>query len=168
MQKKFNIGIDCAGYVQLAFIFAFTGKHDDARCNIDSSKLREDLGLKARRSWENLAYLPKKHFTEVGLLNGQTGDLLVLAWRKGERDWHTVIVVEHTVSGDIHTFEVDASWGFLYGDDAAGVARRQFVHDRSAGKWWDIHPITGAKVNENSIGPYKEHPIKGMYRAKQK
>lgn len=168
MQKKFNIGIDCAGYVQLAFIFAFTGKHDDARCNLDSSKLREDLGFKARRSWENLAYLPKKHFTEVGFLNGQTGDLLVLAWRKGERDWHTVIVVEHTVSGDIHTFEVDASWGFLYGDDAAGVARRKFVHDRSAGKWWDIHPITGAKVNENSIGPYKEHPIKGMYRAKQK
>ena len=168
LQEKFNIGIDCAGYVQLAFIYAFTGNHDNARCNLNSLKLREDLGLNAKRSWENLAYLPKKHFIEVGFLNGKTGDLLVLAWRKRERDWHTVIVVDHTVSGDLHTFVVDASWGFLYGEDAAGVARRKFMYDRSTGKWWDNHPIAGTKVNENSIGPYKEHPIKGMYRAKQK
>ena len=168
LQKKFNIGIDCAGYVQLAFIYAFIGKHDDARCNLHSSKLREDLGLKAKRSWENLAYLPKKHFTEVGFLNGKTGDLLVLGWRKGERDWHTLIVVDHTVSGDLHTFVIDASWGFLYGEDVAGVARRIFKHDRSTGRWWDIHPIDGTNVNENSIGPYNEHPIEGMYRAKLK
>ncbi len=170
LQQKFNIGIDCAGYVQLAFIYAFTGKHDDAICNLGASKLREDLGLKPKRSWENLANLPKKHFTEVGFLNGQTGDLLVLAWRKEERDWHTVIVVEHTFSGDLHTFVVDSSWGFLYGPDAAGVARRTFMHDKSTGMWWDIHPINkGTKKEfENLIGPYNEHPIKGMYRAKQK
>lgn len=168
LQRKFNMGIDCAGYVQLAFIYAFTGKHDHARCNLDTSKLRVHLGLTPRRSWENLASLPKKHFTEVGFLNGQTGDLLVLAWRKDERDWHIVIIVDHTVAGDVHTFLVDASWGFLYGDDAAGVARRKFMYDRSTGRWWDIHPINGTKVNENPIGPYKEHPIKGMYRAKQR
>ena len=168
LQAKFNIGIDCAGYVQLAFIFAFTGKHDDARCNLASSKFREELGLKSKRSDENLSDLPSKHFKEVGFLNGQTGDLLVLAWRQGERDWHTVIVVDHTVSGDVHTFLVDASWGFLYGDDAAGIARRTLEFDRSTGKWWDIHPIDGTKVNENSIGPYMGHPIKGMYRAKEK
>ncbi len=167
----------------MAFIYAFTGKHDHAICNLDASKLREDLGLKPRRSWENLANLPKKHFAEVGFLKGQTGDLLVLAWRKGEREWHTVIVVDHTVSGDLHTFVVDASWGFLYGEDAAGVARRELVHDTSTGKWWDISPVDvppdrrpcgmenvkkGDKVCENTIGPYNGHPIKEMYRAKQK
>ncbi|HEY4865169.1 MAG TPA: trypsin-like peptidase domain-containing protein [Candidatus Dormibacteraeota bacterium] len=168
LQTKFNIGIDCAGYVQLAFIYAFTGEHDDARCNLGSSKPRENLGLKAKRSDENLAALPAKHFTEVGFLNGQTGDLLVLAWRKGERDWHTVIIVDHLVADDVHTFVVDASWGFLYGSDAAGVARRKLVFDTSTGNWWDVHPIDGTKVNENSTGPYKGHPIKGMYRAKEK
>jgi V8-like Glu-specific endopeptidase len=168
LQRKFNVGIDCAGYVQLAFIYAFTGEHDAAVCNLRSSKLREDLGLKAKRSDENLADLPAKHFAEVGFLNGQTGDLLVLARRKGERDWHTVIVVDHTVSGDVHTLLVDASWGFLYGTDAAGVARRKLAFDKSTGKWWDIHPIDGTKVNENSIGPYRGHPIKGMYRGRQK
>ena len=76
--------------------------------------------------------------------------------------------MDHTVSGDLHTFEVDASWGFRYGEDAAGVARRKFKYDKSAGKWWDIHPINGTREFENSIGPYNEHPIKGMYRAKQK
>ena len=166
LQRKFNIGIDCGGYVQLAFIFAFTGKHDDASCNVRSLKLREDLGLKSLRSDENLADLPAPHFTEVGFLNGQTGDLLVLGWRKGERDWHTVIVVDHSVSGDIHTFLVDASWGFLYEADAAGVARRKLMFDKSTGTWWDVDPRDGTKANPNSIGPYMGHPIKGMYRAK--
>jgi hypothetical protein len=76
--------------------------------------------------------------------------------------------VDHLVSHDVHTFVVDASWGFLYGSDAAGVARRRLVFDRSTGNWWDVHPIDGTKVNENPTGPYKGHPIKGMYRAKEK
>jgi hypothetical protein len=42
------------------------------------------------------------------------------------------------------------------------------MHDKSTGIWWDIHPIDGTKVNENPTGPYNGHPIKGMYRAKEK
>jgi V8-like Glu-specific endopeptidase len=164
LQSEFNIGIDCAGYVQLAFIYAFTLKHDDARCNLATSRLRQGLGLKAKRSDENLAALPSTQFTEVGFLNGQTGDLFVLAWRKGEHDWHTVIVVDHTIVNDVHTFLVDASWGHLYGEDAAGIQRRELVFDKTAGRWWDV--IGGKKENENTIGPYNGHPIKGMYRAK--
>jgi hypothetical protein len=164
LQSEFNIGIDCAGYVQLAFIYAFTGKHDDARCNLATSALRQGLGLKAKRSEENLAALSSAQFTEVGFLNGQTGDLLVLAWRKGEHDWHTVIIVEHTVTGNVHTFLVDASWGHLYGDDAAGIQRRKLMFDETTKVWWDV--IDGNKENENPIGPYNGHPIKGMYRAK--
>jgi len=166
LQSEFSIGIDCAGYVQLAFIYAFTRKHDDARCNLATSRLRQGLGLKAKRSDENLAALPSAHFTEVGFLNGRTGDLLVLAWRKDEHDWHTVIVVDHTIVNDIHTFLVDASWGRIYGPDAAGIQRREFVFDKKAGLWWDV--IDGKKMekSESTIGPYKGHPIKGMYRAK--
>jgi hypothetical protein len=166
LQSEFNIGIDCAGYVQLAFIYAFTGKHDDARCNLATSTLRQGLGLKAKRSDENLAALPATQFTEVGFLNGRTGDLFVLAWRQGEHDWHTVIVVDHTVSNDVHTFLVDASWGRLYGEDYAGIQRRELVHDKAAGVWWDV--IDGNKKNESPVGPYNGHPIKGMYRPKVK
>jgi hypothetical protein len=38
----------------------------------------------------------------------------------------------------VHTFTVDASWGYLYGEDAAGVQRRELVYDKKAGKWWDL------------------------------
>jgi hypothetical protein len=32
---------------------------------------------------------------------------------------------------DVHTFTVDASWGYLYGEDAAGVQRRELVYDKA-------------------------------------
>jgi hypothetical protein len=39
LQRKFKVGIDCAGYVQLAFIFAFTGSDNDP------ARTRKSLGL---------------------------------------------------------------------------------------------------------------------------
>ena len=81
---------------------------------------------------------------------------------------HTVIIAEHTKSGNVHKYLVDASWGFLYGDIASGISRRTFVFDASTSEWSDIHPISGNKVFTNSIGPYKNHPIKGVYRARRK
>jgi hypothetical protein len=165
LQREFKMGIDCAGYVQLAFIFAFMGNDDDTR------KVRLNLGLDQRRGYEKLASLPSSHFKKVAVTDAQTGDLFVLKPRadSGDRAWHTVIVVDHTVSRTIHSFLVDASWGTdLYGLDAGGVARRTLIHDASSGKWWDVHPINGTKAHENSTGPYNGHPIHGMYRAKQK
>ncbi len=165
LQRKFKVGIDCAGYVQLAFIFAFTGSDNDP------ARTRKSLGLHEKRGWEALRSLPASHFTQVRVVEGRTGDLLVLKPRadSNDRAWHTVIVVERTVATNQHTFLVDASWGVdLYGDDAGGVARRKFVHDTSSGAWWDIHPVSGRKVHENAIGPYDGHPIHGMFRAKHK
>ena len=165
LQRKFKVGIDCAGYVQLAFMFAFTGSDNDP------ARTRKSLGLHEKRGWEALRSLPTSHFTRVRVVEGQTGDLLVLKPRadSNDRAWHTVIVVERTVATTRHTFLVDASWGVdLYGDDAGGVARRKFVHDTSSGTWWDIHPVSGSKVHENAIGPYDGHPIHGMFRPKHK
>jgi hypothetical protein len=165
LQREFKMGIDCAGYVQLAFIFAFMGSDKDTK------KVRLNLGLHERRGYEKLASLPSSHFKKVAVTDAWTGDLFVLKPRadSADRAWHTVIVVDHTISGTIHSFLVDASWGTdLYGLDAGGVARRKLMHDASSGKWWDLHPINGTKAHENSTGPYDGHPIHGMYRAKQK
>ena len=144
LQRKFRIGIDCAGNrtYNSAFIFAFTGSDDDP------PKVRVGLGLDKRRGYEKLARLSPRHFTKVNYLDGQTGDLFVMRPRAGDRDraWHTVIIVDHTVSGSEHTFLVDASWGTdLYGEAAGGVARRNLVQDASTGKWWDIHPLHGTR-----------------------
>src|SRR5439155_1121790 len=99
LQREFDIGIDCAGYVQLAFIHAFTGS------DADPSSKRRGLGLDDRRGNERLDSLPASHFTKPDLTDAKAGDLLILKPRAGESDWHTVIVVSHTVNGDEHTFE---------------------------------------------------------------
>ena len=163
VQFEFGIGIDCGGYVQLAFIFAFTGSDND------TTATRNNLGLKERRGDENLGSLPAKHFEKIDKLDAQTGDLIIMNPRANDDgSIHTVIIVEHTKSGNVHKYLVDASWGFLYGDTASGISRRTFEFDTSTSEWSDIHPISGNKVFTNSVGPYKSHPIKGVYRARQK
>jgi hypothetical protein len=161
VQREFKMGIDCAGYVQLAFIHAYRGSDDD------SPSIRRSLGLHEKRGWEKLASLPRRHFTKVNVTDGRTGDLFVLRPRADARDraWHTVIIVAHTVAGTVHTFVCDASWGTdLYGVNAGGVARRELKHDTANREWWDVHPLTGAEANRNSIGPYNGHRIHGMFR----
>ena len=87
VQREFKMGIDCAGYVQLAFIHAYRGSDDD------SPSIRRSLGLHEKRGWEKLASLPRRHFTKVNVTDGRTGDLFVLRPRADARDraWHTVI-----------------------------------------------------------------------------
>jgi hypothetical protein len=165
MQREFGIGIDCAGYVQLAFIYAFTGSDDDPK------KTRLNLGLQERRGNERLSDLPSSHFKKLAsVTDAETGDLLVLRPRDGDIDraWHTVMIVERTFSGTEHTFLGDASWGTdLYGENAGGIGRRQLVHDTATGEWWDIHPLTGTEAHRNAVGPYAEHHLHGVFRARQ-
>jgi hypothetical protein len=165
IQREFRMGIDCAGYVQLAFIHAYRGSDDD------SPSIRRSLGLHEKRGWEKLAALPKKHFTKVNVTDARTGDLFVLRPRAGATDnaWHTVLIVERKVSDTVHTFVCDASWGTdLYGVAAGGVARRELKHDTSTGDWWDVHPLTGVDAHRNRVGPYNEHRIHGMFRPNEK
>jgi hypothetical protein len=165
LQREFKMGIDCAGYVQLAFIHAYTGSDDDP------PNVRRSLGLHERRGWEKLAALPSTHFTNVDVFDAQTGDLFVFRPRATDRDRasHTIIIVERTVAGSIHTFVGDASWGVdLYGVAAGGVGRRELKHDTKTGEWWDVNPVTGLDDHKNKIGPYNGHPVHGMFRAKPK
>jgi hypothetical protein len=176
LQRKFKVGIDCAGYVQLAFIFAYTGKDDDPW------KLRVDLGLEASRGNEALRSLPAAHFTAVPIVDAQSGDLFVLRPQATSRDgaWHTVIVANRTVSGKVHTFEVHASWGLdMFGAEAGGVQKRTWQHDPDKGDWWDIAPNdrkgacgqdvkAGDRTCVNKVGPYAGHRPFGMFRAREK
>lgn len=175
LQRKFKIGIDCAGYVQLAFIFAYTGKDDDP------PGLRTDLGLHPKRGWEALRNLSATHFTKVPVIEARTGDLFVLRPQVNSSDqaWHTVIVVKRTVAGTIHTFVVHASWGVdMFGLTSGGVRQRRWRHDTATGDWWDIAPNDrrvcgqdvkrGEKACVNKTGPYNGHRPYGMYRAIEK
>jgi hypothetical protein len=161
IQYEYGIGIDCGGYVQLSFINAFTGSDDDP------ARKRISLGLAASRMNENLYWLPSAHFSKIDFIDAKTGDMMVMNPRKNsDGSIHAVIIIDHSTKGDIHTFEVDSSWGHMYGDDASGIARRKFIYDAATKMWSDIDPGTGDETGKNSIGPYQEHPIKGVYRAK--
>lgn len=193
-QREFRIGIDCAGYVQLAFFYSIYG-HDN-----DTPSRRRALGLDERRGSERLENLGTANFTEVGILKAQPGDLMVMNPReKSETDhsfldsdhsMHTVIVVEHKKSGDIHEYIVDASWGNdAYGSKFGGVGRRTLCYNEATKEWWDIHPGSGVKISgykfvksgtgwaivgaepvdpdfhsTAKLGPYLGHKIKGVYR----
>lgn len=175
LQAAFKIGIDCAGYVQLAFIFAYTGRDDDPE------GLRIGLGLKGQRTHEALRGLPADHFAKVPVLGARTGDLFVLRPQadSGDGSWHTVIVVDRTVSGTVHTFDIHGSWGVdLYGETAGGVAHRRWRYDTASKDWWDVAPTdweacgqrvkAGGRSCVNKTGPYDGHVPHGMYRAREK
>ena len=149
--------------MQLAFIHAFRGNDND------SPSVRLQLGLQADRHNGRPSDLSLAHFTKHKVTDAQAGDLLILSPRPGDRDraWHTIIIVEHTVSGTEHRFIGDASWGNdLSGEKAGGIARRTLVHDTSSGEWRDVHPIDGSDAHRNAKGPYNGHPINGLYRPK--
>lgn len=163
LQWDYKMGIDCAGYVQLAFIYAYKGSDNDP------PDLRTDLGLLPTRGSERLSQLSSDDFQRVRVVDARTGDLFVLKPLPGSRDWHTLIVVDHTVSGTVHSFLVDASWGVgTYGPAFGGVARRTLKYDSSTRQWWDVIPSDGSEGPRNTDGPYHRHPIHGMYRAREK
>ena len=164
LQRTFKMGIDCAGYVQLAFIHAYTGSDSDPPA------VRKRLGLHEKHGWEKLASLPAAHFEKKPVLDAQTGDLFVFKPRAGDEDraWHTVIVVDHAVSGSVHTFLCDASWGTeLYLEPFGGVGRRELKFNADAGEWWDVHPGDGSDKYKNTTGPYNKHPIHGVFRPRE-
>lgn len=170
LQRKFKIGIDCAAYVQQAFIYVFTGKDDN------SETVRTNLGLKPKMADERLDELKDqpRHFQKVDLLDARTGDLIILKPHPNSTDGanHTVIVAEHTIDphdSNVHKFTVDASWGTdAYGEEYGGVARRTLCYNTSTKEWWDISPVDGSVEYKNDIGPYDRHELQGVYRAKQK
>jgi hypothetical protein len=167
LQREYEIGMECAGYVQQAFIYAFAKPYDLRMIQLQASPI--SFPEKTGKSWglrdsvlnENLGALDKKFFMEVGYPNAQPGDLFVLGKRPDEHDIHTMIVVDYTVSGSEHTWVVDASWGSdAWGPALAerleGVARRIIKFDDTqpafnagnpdnTGKWWIVHPDDPAK-----------------------
>ena len=161
LQRNFGVGIDCAGYVQLAFIYAYTGT------DADTPGIRTKLGLKVKRGDENLGSLSARHFKNLGVLDARTGDLLILNARAGDTDHsgHTVIIVDHVINGNIHSFVTDASWGTdMYGENAGGIGRRILFFNTSTNEWWDKNPVDGSDAHRNTIGPYAGHSIRGIYR----
>ncbi len=174
MQWDHGIGIDCAGYVQQAFL----GVHGGTR---------EKYGFQKRIGDENLMYLKGK-FNEVKPANVKPGDLIALNPPDKKDVGHTILVRDHHEMGElernalyknlsafagpgdkVHIYSGDASWsGGADGDLKGGVQRRTFLYNETTGKWADATPAATGGYDvapSNSNGPYN-HPLNGIYRPK--
>ncbi|HSY22964.1 MAG TPA: hypothetical protein VK841_12650 [Polyangiaceae bacterium] len=176
-----HIGVDCADYTQLAFLFA-TG------LSRNKAGFRED---------EDLSILPRSPaYRRIECENVRPGDICVLGPPPKEEVGHRVIVYGQHLATDgemddlhsmgahaatfatrqpIRVFQVDSSWGCAVLDPTAppssrkvpaanpqngGVIRVTWWYSETT-KEWAIWDSNGFHVTP--IGPY-DHPLVGFYR----
>jgi hypothetical protein len=172
LQWDYGMGIDCAGYVQQAFL----ATHDGSRST---------YGLQSRIGDEDLTHLRGNSAFERATtpVDARPGDLIILKPPAGDTIGHTVLVHDrHQVSAaegsalggfgafagptdKVHRIEVEASWGARNGNlDVGGVQRREFLFNEASGKWADVE---GGTVKPQDVGPYRGHPLEGVYHPKR-
>jgi hypothetical protein len=170
MMFSFGVGVDCAGYVQQAFLAA----HNVTR---SAAGLRPPL-------LENLSGLDQRGYVRVSLADARTGDLFILQPQSSTSVGHTAIVRdahpttgaefdrlkktiglsnEEAANGHWTTFVVDSSWGSGGVAQDGGVARRTWWHDTTSDKW--ISSGDGGSITFTP-GPY-HHSIDGIFRLKR-
>ena len=169
LQWEYGLGIDCAGYVQLAFLAVHGGTRDTwGFKSIGNENLSQ---LRGNKAFERAA-------TPVA---ARPGDLIFLKAPPGDDVGHTVLVKDRTVftpeqadslsrahpgyarPGDrIHVIEVHGSWsaGERGNLDTGGLQSRQFLFNERTGTWADVH---GGEVVPQPNGPYNGHPVEGIY-----
>jgi hypothetical protein len=171
MMFQYGVGVDCAGYVQQAFLAA----HGVARAAVG---LRPPL-------LEDLSGLDRRGYVRVALADVRTGDVFVLFPPPGASVGHRAIVRdvhpttsaefdllnksvgvsnEQATGGHWTTFVVDSSWGSGGAAQDGGVARRTWWHDTVSNKWISSGDRGSVQV---SVGPY-DHTIDGIFRLKGK
>ena len=171
MQFDYGIGIDCAGYVQQAFLDVHGGS-------------RQAWGFDPRIGWEDLSDLKGNPAFDrtTSPVNALPGDLIFLSPPARNDVGHTVLVRDRAeLSADeargltglgafaaagekVQRIEVHGSWGARYGDlDKGGLQSRVFLYNETSGKWADV---VGGSVVEYPKGPYN-HPLEGIYHPKR-
>jgi len=170
MMFSYGVGLDCAGYVQQAFLYAH-------------GLSRGQAGFK-RSALENLAGLSGRGFARVQLHDMRPGDLVIFRPVQGGTIGHTAIVRDvhpataieivrltqscavsaaTVAAGSWTTFQLDSSWGASNDYSRGGVQRGTLWHDAVTGTWaWQVGPDTGKDAL-----PYG-HAIEGIYRRKGK
>jgi hypothetical protein len=173
LQWEYGLGVDCAGYVQQAFLDV----HGGTRAKYEF----ESIGNEPLRSLQgNPAF--DRATTPV---DARPGDLIIMKPQPDDpgRAHHTVLVRDRHVltpaeggslgnlgafqrPGEVvHRVEVHSSWGSNNGNlEKGGVQSRVFLYNESSGKWADV---VGGTVHPQASGVYNGHPIEGIYHPKR-
>ena len=183
MQWKFGVGVDCAGYTQLAAASAhgaagrvfttnqmgdlFSGMHRDPRFTEILDPASIHVG--------DVIHLKNKQAGEVGhnvVVHGHT----TLSDQKRSELFATQPLARDFLSGlgPFHVLEVDSSWGAGDGKDFGGFRRDTWLYSESSGTWATYLPLTPkARTSEAPVlycvpetGPQDELFV-GAYRPKE-
>lgn len=166
MQRKFGVGVDCAGYAQQAFLAA-------RGLSPTNTTQRARYGFNASLANECLANLGSRGFQRMSPDAARAGDLFILDGEGGVG--HCTIVRDRRVldaatkqkwarespraaaflGGDVHVFDIDASWG-----GGVGVRRHVWLYDAKT-KTWAERENDGVYLS--GARPYG-HKIDGIFR----
>lgn len=186
LQWAHGIGVDCAGYTQLAALAA-------------TGATRETLGLADSAGFESLSHLRAPAWSKVPSPAAlRPGDVVVLGSTTRSQaagDQHRVVVHDRRVvetpaqlfalvsalgpdaalhlanaKGPVHVVEVDSSWGAgPDGSPEGGVRRATWAFDEGTGTWFSRHGADGGAsgaLETSTQGPYG-HALEGSFRARQ-
>jgi hypothetical protein len=170
MMCNYGVGLDCAGYVQQAFLAS-------------RGVSRSEMGLRSVLR-ENLTGLASHGFTRLPQSSTpRAGDLFILKPPQGETTGHTMIVRGSRTAtaveaqglamvkpewgtrdpSTLQRIELDSSWGNGANPQAGGVGRQIFWHDTARDQWLR-QTGTSSWVIDPADKIYYQHPIDGFYR----
>ncbi len=168
MMCNYGVGLDCAGYVQQAFLASRGVSRDGSGLR---PAPREDLGALTTRGFKSVPSLSQ----------ARAGDLFILSPPADQNTGHTTIIRDVRMADAqeakelpgysrdweqqnpsmIQRFELDSSWGNGANPQSGGVMRQTFWHDTVNDKW--MHPVGKSWIVETHT-PYFAHPLDGVYR----
>jgi hypothetical protein len=168
MMCNYGVGLDCAGYVQQAFLASRGISRSQAGFK---PAVKEDLGGLAARGYDR-----------VTVSQARAGDIFVLKRPPTENVGHTIIVRDVRMADDVEAralpahneawgnpaassvqrFELDSSWGGGGDPQRGGVQRQIFWRNTENGQW--MHQTGDTWFVEPADKPYHSHPIDGVYR----
>ena len=158
LQWEYGLGIDCAGYVQLAFLDVHGGSRQT--WGFESVGNEDLTDLRGNEAFQR----------DATPLNARPGDLIILNPPRGDDVGHTVLVREHRVltpeqmrgvsaaasafatpHDKVHVIEVHGSWGAGQNGnlEIGGVQTRQFLYNERTGQWADVN---GDQISPQPVG----------------
>jgi hypothetical protein len=173
MQWSYAVGLDCAGYVQTAFLTS-------------RGATRSDYGLRTPDNENLLGLAQNAAFKKIDPTGVKTGDVCAMSPVNGFG--HTAIVYAHTIAtqadvaeltakygdsvrpmvngGNVHILEVDSSWGAgEQGAPGGGGHRQTWRYNDASHNWAQLNPNSGS-LQLTDKGPYN-HPLLGFFRPRR-
>lgn len=183
MMSSYRIGIDCAGYVQQAYLRAIGVDRGRAHFRAIESEDLSNLGARGYRRIDDLSDASPGDLVVLAAPPAVDGDLRPVGHRAIVYDQHQATPAEmrtllqfsdsaqsFAVGGPIRVFFVDSSWGCGGNPRVGGTRREEWWYNRSTHQWGWHEQGDGLSARRFWITPTPyghpfAPPASGIFRA---